>query len=527
MGKAGGSRRAEDGPDTRPDEEAAPPPSPDKARSDAEGDAEELLWHARSLGERLRALSPQPAHASALASEIEALSAAAAERAWEGERPLVRQQARLRGLYKALAALESAPDWHSAPGSLSRPLEDLSPLSFLPGFNDYQRGYLPSLLSAERRLAEAARGPGGPPGRALLFSCGMGAIQTALQLWLGRGLRLLLGRRVYYETQTLLLHASADPASRPKITPLDEGERRPEALASALASADAVFLDTITLDREALRPDLSLLFQAIEASGREGLEIVLDNTAPGPALPLPAPPRGARLFIVESLLKHYQAGLDLCAAGMLLVADSGDAARDQRLVHDIEVLRSANGTNINPYNARLLPPLPRWLLLSRSGRQARNAHLLAEGLGGACEVSLLEGTGLLFCSHPDAEVALAVLERLALSRRVRLFRGTSFGFNDTRASLPPGQEGEGQVRFACGTEHRDEMARLIEIARLSFAAAADPEVASLCFHLSRLFPGYPRETRPTAAALEALEQHLSTFEEAVSRAARKRGLAPG
>ena len=511
-------RRAADRPGSRLDEEAA---WPDEARSDAEGDAEELRWHARGLGEWLQALSAPPAHAPALAAEIEALSAAAAERAWQGERPLVREQARVRGLYKALAALESAPDWHSAPGSLSRPIDDLSPLSFLPGFNDYQRGYLPSLLPVEQRLEQAARGAGGPRGRALLFSSGMGAIQTALQLLLGRGLRLLLGRRVYYETRTLLLYASGASASRPKIAPLDEGERRPEALASALASADAVYLDTITLDREGLRPDLPLLFQAIKASGREGVEIVLDNTVPGPALPLPAPPRGARLFIVESLIKHYQAGLDLGAAGMLLIADSGDAARDKQLAHDIEVLRSANGTNINPYNARVLPPLPRWLLLARLGRQARNARLLAEGLSGVCEVSLLEGTGLLFCAHPAAEVAQAALERLALSRGVRLFRGTSFGFNDTRASLPPGQEG--QLRFACGTEHRDEMARLIEIARLSFAAAVDPEVAALCFHLSRLFPGYPRETRPTAAALQALEQHLLVFEEAVSRAARKHG----
>ncbi|HSK02539.1 MAG TPA: PLP-dependent transferase, partial [Kofleriaceae bacterium] len=458
--------------------------------ADAAEDLEELRWHIEHVQARLGALRPLPdGPAASVRAELER-QVAALGRALDADRapgpgapetpPLVRHQGGLRQLYQALALLETAPDWHSSPGSLEPPIRDLTPLSHVPGFNDYQRGFLPWLGAHEQHFLRTSQPA--LAGRALLCSSGMGAIQTVLQLVLARARRLLLGRRTYYETQTLL----ALGGTRARLRPLDEAEPRLEALVDRIREVDAIFADTITLDREALPLDVPRLYRAIEAalaaSGRAEIELVLDNTVPGPERPIPPPPPGVRLYVVESLLKSYQAGLDLAAAGMLIVVASADAARDASLVHDLEVLRSTNGTNLAPYNARLLPLLPRDRILARLARQSRNAALLADGLRDRCEVTRVPHAGLVFCPHPRAAQLLSVIELLALARRVRIVRGTSFGFNDTRVALVPGLED--QVRFACGMEHAAAAGALVRLVRQAVEAVEDPAVRAACVHLS-------------------------------------------
>ncbi|HEU4533754.1 MAG TPA: hypothetical protein VFS00_06535, partial [Polyangiaceae bacterium] len=310
---------------------------------EADDDRDEVRWHVGHVRARLSALRLAPEGlAAGLFAELERrladLDGALAggddgggDGGGDGAEgaPLVRHQGALRQLYQALALLETSPDWHSSPGSLSHPVRELTPLSHVPGYNDYQRGFLPWLCDHERHFLGASQPQ--LAGRALLFSSGMGAIQTALQFVMARAKRLLLGKRTYYETQTLLALAGA----RERLLPLDEAESGVEALAERVRGADAVFLDTVTLDRAAIPLDVPRLYAAIEASGRAGIELVLDNTVPGPRLALPPPPPGVRLYLVESLLKNYQAGLDLAAAGMLALVASPDAERDASAAHEL------------------------------------------------------------------------------------------------------------------------------------------------------------------------------------------------
>jgi len=481
---------------------------------EAAEDREELRAHLDHLRARLLAMRPARGGPHAGLPEEVARTLAAIEADPDapfepGAAPLLaRHQDALRALYQAVALLEIAPDWHSAPGSLVAPTRDLTPLSHLPGYNDYQRGYLPWLAHHEdhfRRASQPAL-----PGRALLFSSGMGAIQTALQHVLGRARRLLLGKRVYYETQTLLALGGV----RERLLQLDEAEASVEVIAARIREADAIFLDTVTLDRAAVPLDVERLYRAIGAAGRERLELVLDNTVPGPQRAIPAPGPGIQLYVVESLLKTYQGGLDLAAAGMMIVAEPPDPAGGPALVHDLEVLRSTNGTNLAAYNARLLPLQPRERILARLRRQARNAARLAADLRDHCPVSLVPGSGLVFCTHPRAAQLVAVIDLLALARQIRIVRGTSFGFNDTRVALVPGADD--QVRFACGMEHAAPARALARLVVQAVIAVDHADVQALCVHLSRFFPGYPRRTTPDPAELEALMRHARAVDRTVS-----------
>ncbi|HEU4537665.1 MAG TPA: hypothetical protein VFS00_26275, partial [Polyangiaceae bacterium] len=164
----------------------------------------------------------------------------------------------------------------------------------------------------------------------------------------------------------------------------------------------------------------------------------------------------------------------------------------------------------------LLPLLPRERVVARLRRQERNAGLLAAALRDRCDVSPVGYAGLLFCAHPRAAQLIACLELLALARRARVFRGTSFGFNDTRVALVPGVEG--QLRFACGLEHEAAAIELARLARQAVEAVEHPALRAKCVHLSRFFPQYPRRITPEPDELAALERHAREFERLVSDA---------
>jgi hypothetical protein len=480
---------------------------------------EELRWHLGHLEARLAALPPAPGRTMA-GVEALARSEVASLRAHHENEPdaapeglLVRGQERLRGLYKLVAMLESAGDWHSPQASLARPVDDLSPLTVVAGYNDYQRGYLPWVRSHEDHLGATSLGGCALEGQTLLFSSGMGAIQSVLQLLFGLSgrPRLLLGRRVYYETQELLLRTLSD--ARERVSPLDEREQDVEALAAQLRGADIVFVDTCTLDSDAWVLDFGLLRRAIARTGRTDLTVVADNTVMGPECTTLMPMSPARLFVVESALKHYQAGLDLTAAGLLTVVNGGDLERDATLVRSLETLRGTNGTNIHPYAARLLPLLPRELLLQRLQRQNRNAAVLASGIAGRCHAARVGHGGILFVEHLRAAEFVELVSLLALARGLRLVRGTSFGFNTTRVSLSP--TSVTSIRFACGMERLPVMEQLTGTVRAALEALGNPGVMALCVRLSRFFPDYPESLVPTSAGLESLEHHLRQLDAAV------------
>jgi cystathionine beta-lyase/cystathionine gamma-synthase len=250
-------------------------------RAEFDEDVVEVQWHINHLRERLCGLgkrSPLRDQARLMEGRLTRIESHLA-RSRGGDGLLQRHECSLRALYRTSALLQTGAEWHSPPGSLVHPIQDLTALSVLEGYNDYQRGYVEQLREVEEHLAAQLSLPADVKRRTLVFSSGMGAIHTALQLLLGQGARLLVGRRVYYETQALLeqwFHCC-----RPQLMPLDERQSDQAALTAAIGEADAVFLDTVTLDREGIRLAPERLFDAVRNAQKLGFSIVLDNTVLG------------------------------------------------------------------------------------------------------------------------------------------------------------------------------------------------------------------------------------------------------
>jgi cystathionine beta-lyase/cystathionine gamma-synthase len=447
----------------------------------------------RHLEERLRHCSPGP--------WSKAIAFALAQLRDHVGLSLSVTQSLLRPLYRQIGAAEIANEWHSPTASLSFPIESLSPLSVVSGYNDYQRGYLVAARQLEEHLASHYQGSPRNWRRALLFTSGMGAIQTALQFLLTSRNRLVLGRRIYYETQDLL--SFFGPELRNVTRWVDESFVDAESLSGLLRTADGIFFDTISLDIDAVRIDLEVILKAYRRSDCRRLLVVLDNTVRGPAFSVPALPPGVTLFVVESLLKNYQGGLDLAASGMLTVFSS---SADSELTHRLETLRGTNGTNISAFNMRQIPPLPRRVLARRLARQERNASILGGFIDVGYRCTHLPGSGLLFVEHDHAEIAARYLELLAFDRRLDVARGTSFGFNGTRFNIPPGKEN--QLRIACGMESEVDAEVIAATLKLALDAARNPATRALSEHPSTFFSSFPANLRPTSRGLSKLRRHL-------------------
>lgn len=478
----------------------------DSARQVFCEDTEELEWHIETLRLRRRQLPPparEGPHAAAAAwldGELAALQSALASPSPGSS--LLAQEDRLRSLHKLLAWLETSPSWHSPGLDVEPGLHDLSPLTIIPGFNDYERGLVSRGRSFERWL-ETDFFAGVPDHkRCLLFSSGMGAIQTALQQAGGRGRSLLLGRRVYYETRELL--ARAHGGSFGEIIALDEANADPGYLEDRVAAADAVVVDTVSLDPEAVRVDVARLFAAVRP-GRQ-VAIILDNTVPGPMFTPPPPPADVLLFQVESLLKFYQGGLDLGAAGLLLLRSQ---APQPRLHEDLEALRSTNGTNINPYSVRLLPGMPRRFVERRLRRHSRNAGILARHLERDIPVYEVGNGGLMFLGTESPDAVLAIAQLLALATGHRVAQGTSFGFNRLRLCRPP--KTQKLLRLAAGMETVAELMTAATLIATAVQVSGNDAVRTTLPSFKAQFPAFPDCTCPDEKARHAFLSDLDRF----------------
>ncbi|GGA49514.1 hypothetical protein GCM10007416_23250 [Kroppenstedtia guangzhouensis] len=155
--------------------------------------------------------------------------------------------------------------------------------------------------------------------------------------------------------------------------------------------------------------------------------------------------------------------------------------------HRLETLRGTNGTNINPYNARLLPEVPRHFLLRRLARHRRNAFLLVDQLRGLCDVSCVGYGGLVFIKSGFPEELKDLITYLALSRKLSITEGTSFGFNMTRVCIADQEDGA-YLQIACGTENIHHFSEIANLIRDALKAVESRKIQS-SLRYPMFFPG--------------------------------------
>jgi len=480
-----------------------------EAIEDWEEDAQELQWHLnhlrdRSARQKERILLGAPRRLlRALDREIESLSRRVAANN-HPQSPLLAEERHVRELYRYLACAETSESWHSPPLNITLPLESLLPLSIIPGYNDYERGFVAYSKQFADWFCDSYYGNLAGAKKSLLFSSGMGAIQTLLQTISNSNTAIVMGRRVYYETRGMVFNNGGH--SFGPIHFFDEANQEEDYLKAQIERADALFVDTVGLDSNGIRPDLNRLFSLIERQDRAGYTIVLDNTVPGPELSLPTLPPRTNLFIIESLLKYYQGGFDLGSAGILTLHSRYE---NPQLFNKLEITRAVNGTNINPLNAHLLPYMPVSMVEKRLRRHHRNARLFAEKLSDVCPLTVLGCGGLIFVETPRPDLVLEIVGLLALSRNLCLMQGTSFGFNRTRVCVPP--QSSGMLRIACGMEDCRLAGDLADCLRVALVMANLEEAAEIVPSMSRFFPDFPERMQPGNGELDKFNHFLREF----------------
>jgi cystathionine beta-lyase/cystathionine gamma-synthase len=395
---------------------------------------------------------------------------------------------RVRVEQALLTGLLGAPDWQSPSF-----LHSLTPAAgrqtgrIQAHWDDYKRDRHADAEAYERRYVEEMV-DGCADVRALLTGCGMSAFTTIVGWLTGEG-RLarpvLAGRGLYHESRLLLERMLPG-----QVRFVDETDT--EAVRHAIEDVrpGAVFLDSLSNTRWMPVADLRAVTEALRGTDTY---LVLDNTCLSVGChPFAFADDSVRLVMFESLLKYAQLGLDRANAGVI-VARSGDA-------ESLEAYREHLGTNIPDLSVHALPPPDRAVLERRLARLQRNAIHLAEGLAaravpgativypgiGAHHLTANASAGLRFrggcvsvvidrhVEHHRRLVLEAVGE--AARREIRLFGGSSFGFDTTRIYLTAARAEFGSpfVRIAVGTEHRLELDALTDVLATAMERSLSP-----------------------------------------------------
>ena len=189
---------------------------------------------------------------------------------------------------------------------------------------------------------------------------------------------------------------------------------------------------------------------------------------------------------------------------MLALRTSGP---EPKLRDGLEAIRAANGTNINPFNLRLLPLLPRDMIVRRLQRHQRNVEIVQRELGRP--VRVLGDGGLAFVDTPEPQVAVDLLQLLCLDRRCRVAQGTSFGLNRTRVCVPP--NGSESIRVACGIEDELTIITQSELLRLALRVSTLKEIQADLPSFKAHFPDFPAERYPNPASRASFATAVESF----------------
>lgn len=304
---------------------------------------------------------------------------------------------RVRFLCKYCAAVYDIESWQSPShrGSLHFIERGRNQGQLLqPYTHGYRRWSLGTELDKwERSFASAMYAGGNVQGRwrpvAVLTGSGMSALKLALE-WaatlLGYPFTVYLPQSAYFEIRSLL---RSSPSTVLPIEQLFRGR---------ITEPFVLILEPISNEMERKWNHVDEIVRSIELEpGIKGV-VVLDRSTIGPLFEPSSQFRfsqhdSIRYVYVESLLKHYQFGLELGQGGVVTVfaAEHESANVDRTL----KQLRAANGLLPADIHFFSYPALDRERTVARVKRQSRNAALLAASVRGDVEASSRWG-----CSYP-------------------------------------------------------------------------------------------------------------------------------
>lgn len=396
-----------------------------------------------------------------------------------------------RSAYRQRGALLCALDWQSPFYGGSFPFESNRLCEGIREHKlDYKRdGHLDARIYEDQFICEYTSHLGSSSLRAYLTNSGMAAFSTVLH-WVADEMtagsssnaRALILVPAYFENLHLASRFFPDIQQAPAL----QGDDLLQVLRQRQPSV--IICDPVTNCGQVLQHDIETLLNWVAREATHRVTLILDTTC----LPLPllrpgilqALPDNANVFMVESLAKHHQYGLDMITGG-IVVAHLSQQHHDSFLK-----TRARFGGNITDSSTGSLPAPNRERITRRMQRHSRNTRLIAEALekritenrGGALEsVSWLEegstlapwfkGACLSMHFRPEfrsvkhyQQFEQKVLE-LATVRNLPVAFGTSFGFDITRLYVTaPSTPFEAPfLRVASGTETVQGTELLIEI----------------------------------------------------------------
>lgn len=249
---------------------------------------------------------------------------------------------------------------------------------------DYKRdGHLDALPYEEGFLQQYANHLGSSKLRAYLTNSGMAAF-TTVSFWLAHELRLsgpvLAIQPMYFENIHLLKGIFPDLHSIDNSTGLDIGTVLQE-LNPSLVFCDAVTNCGMVINQQV---EQIISWAANNRDKQKPVAIVIDTTC------LPVPfiekdlfkdlPEQVSIFIVESLAKYHQFGMDTVTAGIVL------AHLSDNLHNDFKKTRARLGTNITDSSVGALPQPSLPIFTRRMERHSANTALLIDLLQSSLDV---------------------------------------------------------------------------------------------------------------------------------------------
>jgi hypothetical protein len=236
----------------------------------------------------------------------------------------------------------------------------------------------------------------GAPWQSLLFSSGMGAINTVMDLAVERAgrQRLVLGAHSWIEVKEYAEHTYPG-----RFELVDESS--PEAMSRALAdpSVAAIFVEPLVNHPRAPVVPLEVFAGSISPGKLIVLDLALTPEL-GVASFLPNLPKGVTVALISSGVKFFQAGWDLSKAGLLEVCGGDDGEHEwARPYRQLITLRGRSGRVLSYEEAELADLETRQTFSARLARLDANTRSLAHALETA-----LGARGVVTCpwlpTHP-------------------------------------------------------------------------------------------------------------------------------
>jgi cysteine synthase/cystathionine beta-lyase/cystathionine gamma-synthase len=392
----------------------------------------------------------------------------------------------LRAAYRQRGMILCASDWQSPIYSSSIPVESNRLSDGIAEHSwDYKRdGHLDAQAYERSFTKEYAEHLGFDRLKAYLMNSGMAGFTTVLH-WLAHEMRLgqsvLALEPMYFEN----LHLAK--AFFPQVVQLKAPSLEELAFRLRTLEPSVVLCDAVTNCGEIMAHDFEAVIDWARTEAKHQVAIVIDTTCLPTALMaahlFQGLPENVMVFLVESLAKHHQFGMDTVTGGVVL-AGMSDSLQDS-----FRKTRARLGTNIVDSSVGSLPEPSRMRLLKRMERHVRNTRMLAQVLDDQTEAKIgaiesvawlsdgakstpwYRGSCLNLRLRPAfrsidsyKEFERNVLE-LSKARNFPVAFSTSFGFDVSRlyVTAPSTKFEEPFLRIAVGTETAAHIHCLAEI----------------------------------------------------------------